>query len=147
MKNRRKFKPEVAAGVLVMAAYTSDDVATKKYGVSLRSLQNWRRLLQTDAEFAELFATKARLANKRWADDFLVPLRKAAVVIDEAFEEIRKNPRALLNPMLITAVAEAAATCADIVITNEAINAQFSNQDQPANQLPEEVSPAEEYAN
>jgi hypothetical protein len=140
--NRSGYNKEFAATVLIAALFTSDDKACSKFGITTRTLQNYRRRLITDTELSEAFATRKAKLDEAWSDDFLIPLRKAALVIDEAFEEIRKDPRALKNPMLITAVSEAAATCADIVLTKEAIHAQFGNQDQPANQLPEEVSPS-----
>lgn len=143
-----KFKPELAAVVLLEAAYKNDEDACRKYGVSLRSLQNWRRRLHEDKEFAAIFATKQQRVSREWADDFLAPIRRAAQLIDQCYQEIQKDPRVMKNPVFIQAIADSARTCADILLTQQAINAQFSDPDQPPDQLPQEIpSTTVEYAN
>ena len=50
---------EFAATVLLDAVYTTDEQSCKKYGVSVRSLQRWRRqLADGDPELAGCVATK-----------------------------------------------------------------------------------------
>lgn len=141
--NRGGFNREFAATVLIAAVYVSDAEACAKYGVSLRSLQNYRRRLVTDEAFAEVFATRKARLDKEWAQDFIVPLRKGAQFLLEAFESVRTDKNYIKNPVVIQAVAEAVRLCADVVLTSKAIDAQFGNTDQPANQLPQEVPPAQ----
>lgn len=144
---KTKFKPRLAAAVLLEATYKNDDLACAKYGVSLRSVQNWRRRLHEDEAFARIFATEARKLEKEWANEFLAPIRRAAGLIDQCYQELQKDPRSMKNPMLIQAIADSARTCADILLTQQAINAQFSDSDQSADQLSQEVPPAQvEYS-
>lgn len=141
--NRGGFNREFAASVLIAAVYMSDAEACAKYGVSLRSLQNYRKRLVSDAAFAEVFATKKAELDKEWAKDFIIPLKKGAQFLLEAFESVRADKNYIKNPVVIQAVAEAVRLCADVVLTNKAIDAQFSDQDQPPDRLPQEVPPTE----
>jgi hypothetical protein len=135
-------KYHFAASVLLEAVYTSDDAACSKYGVSSRTLRSYRRKLHENVEFAAIFRTKELELNKAWASDFIAPLRKGAQFLLEAFESCRTDKGYIKNPVVIQAVAEAVRLCADVVLTSKAINAQFSDSDQPADQLPQEVSPS-----
>lgn len=140
MKNNRAgYNREFAATVLLTAVYSCDEDACQKYGITTRTLQNYRRRLTSDHSLSEVFATKKAKLDEEWVEDFVAPLKQGAAVIKECFEEIRRNPRSKLNPMLIDAVSNALRTCADIALTAKAINAQFSHPDQPADQLPQEV--------
>ncbi len=68
---------ELAATVLLDSAYTTDDKACAKYGVSIRSLQRWRRqFADGDPELAGFVATKKAAFDKAWADELPVALRK-----------------------------------------------------------------------
>lgn len=136
-------KHHFAASVLLEAVYTSDNDACAKYGISTRTLRSYRRKLQEDAEFAAIFHTKEDEMNKAWAGDFIIPLRKGAQFLLEAFEACRADKQYIKNPVVIQAVAEAVRLCADVVLTSKAIDAQFGDTNQPANQLPQEVPPAQ----
>lgn len=46
---------EKAAKVLVEASYTSDNKAANKYGVTPRTIRNYRTRLDEDENFAEVF--------------------------------------------------------------------------------------------
>jgi len=137
--NRGGYNREFAACVLIAAVYISDDEACARYGVSLRSLQNYRKRLITDDTLAEVFATKKAELDRQWANDFIAPLRKGAQFLLEAFESCRSDKQYIKNPSVIQAVAEAVRLCADVVLTSKAIDAQFSKSDQPPDQLPQEV--------
>lgn len=141
--NRAGYNRELAAMVLIAALYKSDAEACQEYGISLRSLQRYRKALATDRLLAEAVATKKAELDKEWAQDFIVPLRKGAQFLLEAFESCRTDKQYIKNPVVIQAVAEAVRLCADVVLTSKAIDAQFSDPDQPANQLPQEVPPAQ----
>lgn len=144
MKGKRGgFNHDFAATVLIAAVYLSDAEACAKYGISVRSLQNYRKRMVSDAILADIFATKKSKLDKEWAQDFIVPLRKGAQFLLEAFESCRSDKQYIKNPVVIQAVAEAVRLCADVVLTSKAIDAQFGDPDQPANQLPQEVPPAQ----
>jgi hypothetical protein len=137
--NRSGYNRDLAASVLITAVYTSDAAAAAKYGVSIRTLLNYRRRLATDDSLAQVFNTRKALLDKEWAQDFIAPMRKGAQFLLEAFESCRTDKNYIKNPVVIQAVAEAVRLCADVVLTSKAIDAQFSDTHQPANQLPQEV--------
>ena len=144
MSNRsRRAKLELAASVLVEAVYTNDADASEKYGISVRTLRRYRRQLHEDPELAAIVHTKGNELNKTWAQDFIAPLRKGAQFLIEAFESCRTDKSYIKNPVVIQAVAEAVRLCADVVLTSKAIDAQFGDPDKSANQLPQEVPPAQ----
>lgn len=136
-------KFQFAASVLLDAVYTNDEAACAKYGITPRTLRNYRRKLHEDAAFAAIFHTKEVELQKVWAQDFIAPLKKGAQFLLEAFESVRSDKNYIKNPVVIQAVAEAVRLCADVVLTSKAIDAQFSDPDQSANQLPQEVPPAQ----
>lgn len=141
--NRAGYNQEFAATVLIAAVYTSDAVACQQYGVTERTLQRYRKRLSEDPKLSELVATKKALLDKEWAQDFIAPLKRGAQFIAEAFEACRADPQYKKNPVVIQAVAEAVRLCADVVLTNKAIDAQFSDQDQPESQLSQEIPPTQ----
>lgn len=141
--NRAGYNREFAASVLLAAIYNSDAEACQKYGITERTLQRYRKRLAEDAKLSEVVATKKALLDKEWAQDFIGPLRKGAQFLLEAFESCRGDKQYIKNPVVIQAVAEAVRLCADVVLTSKAIDAQFGDPNQPANQLPQEVPPAQ----
>jgi hypothetical protein len=150
MKNQGKFKPEIAAAVLITAAYVNDDEACKQYGVSLRSLQNWRRRLHEDAEFADFFTTKSREAGQKWAEQLPIALTKALQFLSAAADAVRQDPLYLRNPMVVQAIAGAFKLCADVHLTSKVLDARLANKDRPENGISEQVSPGQqpvEYTN
>lgn len=140
---RGGFNYDFAATVLIGAIYVSDAEACAKYGISVRSLQNYRKRLASDAKLADIFATKKAELDKEWAQEFIVPLRKGAQFLLEAFESCRSDKQYIKNPVVIQAVAEAVRLCADVVLTSKAIDAQFGDTDQPKNSVPREIPPAQ----
>lgn len=150
MNSKGKFKPEIAAAVLLTAAYANDEDACKKYGVSIRSLQNWRRRLIEDDEFALFFATKNAEASKKWADELPIALNKSLKFLGEAADAARLDRNHRMNPMVIQAVAGAMKLIADVHLTSRVIDARLASTDRPENGLPEQVSAGQqsvEYEN
>jgi hypothetical protein len=133
------FKPEVAAAVLVTAAYTTDDIACKQFGVSLRSLQNWRKRIHEDKEFAETFATKAKVASEKWAEKLPPVLTKALGVIEQFLEDVAANPSLRRNPAMIQTIVGAFRLLADVNLTSQVLNARLINSDRPQDELPQQV--------
>lgn len=142
MKSKGKFKPEIAAAALLTAAYANDEEACKKYGVSLRSLQNWRRRLAEDQEFADFFTKKNAEASKKWAEELPVALTQSLRFLGEAADAARKDPMYVRNPMVIQAVAGAMKLIADVLLTSRVLDARLANTDRPENGIPQQI-PAE----
>lgn len=86
-KRRTKFKPYLAAAVLLDAAYTDDKSAAARHGVTERSIANWRNRLGEDAEFSAIFQRKRELAESRWADDAYIAMQQCIAFIHRAANE------------------------------------------------------------
>jgi hypothetical protein len=121
-----KLDRELAAATLLDAAYTTDEKACSKYGVSLRSLQRWRRqLADGDPELAGFVATKKAAFDAAWADELPVALKKGIQCLSECMDTIRADPRSLKNPAMIHAVAGAMTICAEIYFTGKVIDSRI----------------------
>lgn len=117
---------ELAGTVLVSAAFTTDDQACEQYGVSLRSLQRWRRqLADGDPELAGIVSTKKAAFDKAWADDLPAALKRGISCLAECFETVKADPESHKNPAIIRAIAGAMSAVADIEITGRVIDARI----------------------
>lgn len=117
---------ELAATVLISAAYTTDEQACKQYGVSVRSLQRWRRqLADGDPELAGFVATKKAAFDAAWAEELPATLKKGMLCISECMEVLRADRNSLKNPAMIHAVAGAMSICAEIYFTGKVIGSRI----------------------
>lgn len=137
---------ELAAAVLIEAVFRSDAESCSKYGISLRTLQNYRRKLHEDPQLAALFATKKALFDRAWADDLVKAMKGAAIFITEAAETARTDEKCKTNPEMIAAMAGALKLCADVHLTSKVLDARFTDSHRPPHGLSEQVS-TPEYAN
>jgi len=70
---------DLAASVLMDALYTTDEKACHSYGVSVRTLQRWRRLLADgDPELIAIVAAKRTAADLAWANKLPAVLFRAS---------------------------------------------------------------------
>jgi hypothetical protein len=127
---------DLAATVLLEAVYTTDELATKKYGVSVRSLQRWRRqFADGDPELAGLVATKRAALDAAWAENLPAVLSKGVQALDSCFVVIQGDAEAKKNPNVIHAVAGALRICAEIHYTGKVIDARLTNGDSATDKL------------
>ena len=142
MKSNR----ELAAVALVEAAFKTDAEACGKFGISLRTLQRYRRQLQEDPELAGIVATKKALLDREWRDDLVKAMRGAASFIFEAAETARTDEKCKTNPDMIAAMAGALKLCADVHLTSKVLDAQLADANRQANKLPGQIPSAEKQA-
>ena len=117
---------ELAAEVLLAAIFTTDEQACQKYGVSLRSLQRWRRqLADGDPELAGFVATKKAAWDAAWAEGLPAALARGLQALEKCFKEIHADTSACKNPVVIHAVAGAVRIVAEIHLTSKVINARL----------------------
>lgn len=122
---------ELAATVLIEAAYTTDDKACSKYGISVRSLQRWRRqLADGDPELAGFVATKKAAFDRAWAEELPAALKKGLQCLSECMESVRADSASMKNPAMIHAVAGAMSICAEIYFTGKVINSRIIDPEQ-----------------
>jgi hypothetical protein len=150
MPKRQVKKYERAAAVLVDAVFNSDKSAALKFGVSERSVRNYRKLLSEDAEFAAFFQIKKEQFDAAWVDDLPVALKKSITLIGECADSIREDQRLKKNPAVLAAVAGAMKLCAEVYMTSRVIDARIADRNRPEAELPGQVSAGaaeSQYAN
>ena len=120
--SRTKFKPDLAASVLVEAAYSNDEKAALKFGVSQRSIPNWRARLDTDPEFASIFHSKRDRFESSWADELPAAIRACVDFIKRAALEASHT-----KPDVIYSVAGALKIVSDIQMSKDIIDARLTD--------------------
>lgn len=128
------FNRNRAATALVEAVYRGDKYAAKHWGVTVRSIQNWRVRLLDDAALVELFTHKRDEAEKNWAADAPLAIRAAVIFILRAAQE------AEVTPEMVHATAGAMKLLADMVLTKQVLDARLAQSDRPQNGRHREVA-------
>ena len=116
-----KFKPELAATVLIEAAYTTDEKAAEKFGVSIRSLPNWRNKLESDQAFATIFHYKKEQFEAGWAQDLPIAIKAAIEFLKRSAQEADHK-----KPDVIYSIAGGLKILADIQTTKDLLDARLA---------------------
>lgn len=124
-----RFNHERAASALVDAAYMGDKKAADRYGVTARSIRNWRERLDEDAHFSAIFREKKVLADQEWASELPSAIRSAIRFVRESAKESK-----LGDPRATSVVADALKILAEVALTREILDARLAGQDRSPNQ-------------
>lgn len=117
---------ERAATILVEAVYYGDIKTAERWGVTERTIQNYRSKLDGDPELSGFFALKKAAFESEWANEVPAAIRSALRFIVRAGEEA--DPK---NPEAIHAMAGALKIVAEVELTREIINARLGRYDRP----------------
>jgi predicted Zn-dependent protease len=128
------YDKELVATVFVEALVTTDERACAKYGISLRTLQRWRKKLASDPLVSQYVATKKEAIDAAWADDLGAPIKAAAKLITDAAESADQVTKR--NPEFVRAIAGALKICAEVKLTSKIIDARTVRPDRPQESLP-----------
>lgn len=126
-------KLERIAEVLVAAFLNGDRKTAERYGVTDRTLRNWRKLLDTDPKLSELFRAKKAQASEGWADEVPGAIRASVTFLRRAAEE--GDPT---NPDMVHSVAGAMKLLSETAATWKLLDARLarSNGNQPEKPSP-----------
>jgi hypothetical protein len=111
---------ETRAEALVLAAYHSDPEAAKLFGVTERTIRNWRRALEDDAELSALFQVKRKAFESRLQDG-LVDTIEAAIGFVKRGTKVM-NPA---DPVCVDTMVNAAKTLTSIQTTRTILDARL----------------------
>jgi hypothetical protein len=111
------FNQDRAAKALVDAILMGDQEAAKKYGVSLRTIENWRSRLDTDESFAAFFQDLRQAKDENWAVELPAALSSCINFLKEAGQLANRT-----DPDAIAAISSAADTLADIAMTQKVVD-------------------------
>ena len=108
------------ATILVDALYRGDDYAAGAWGVTKRTIRNYRTRLRGDADLSAVFLEKKQLKESAWADDLPPAIR-------EGIEYLRKAPRHLeYTAENVHAVTGSVKILAELDIVRTVLNARYA---------------------
>jgi hypothetical protein len=96
MSNQQKLERRAEILVEVACNPKQQEKIAERHGYSVRALQLWRKDLETDAVFSQIFASKMERAKEGWADEIPSALRAAVNFLRRAAEDCdTKDPSAI----------------------------------------------------
>lgn len=126
---------ERTAEILVDAYITRDDRKTaERYGITDRTLRNWRKSLETDAELSAIFREKKAKASEGWANEVPGALRAAVGFLRSAAEQ--GDPK---DPNMVHSIAGAMKLLSEVSATWKLLDvrmARSAGQDGAQNSAP-----------
>jgi len=111
---------ERVAQILVEALHNGDSEASRKFGVSIRTLQRYRRRLHTDRELSQIVALKKTAFEQMWLEDATQAIREAIRFLQRA--AVEADPT---DPNAIHAVAGALKILAEVSLTREVLSVRL----------------------
>lgn len=136
MKAGHNFDHERAARVLASAAFEGDTKAAQREGITVRTVQNYRRRLASDPRLSQLFADKKATLETEWAHDIAPTIRCALAFIQRAAEAL--NPG---DPNAVHAMAGALKLVNEAGLALRVIDARLGDDRRPTNQSARSTSP------
>jgi hypothetical protein len=117
-----------AARILADAAMMGDAKAAERWGVTDRSILNWRQRLENDDELAQAFVEELRKAEEDWRSERLKFLRLG---LSKLTELVGKAD----GPHDIRSVAEAVKVVGELQVASDVLNGSPAT-DQPNTRPP-----------
>ncbi len=109
-----------ATSVLVEAVFFGDKEAARRYGLTTRTVENYRRRVNTDESFSVLFLQKKREFEKGWVEEIPLAIRAGTRFLLKAFQEADHK-----DPIVIHAVAGAMKILTEIGLAKEIIDVRL----------------------
>lgn len=131
------FDYERASRALAIAALEGDTKAATSEGVSVRTLQNYRKRLRDDDTLAQLFGSKKATLEREWAHDIAPTLRAALAFIQRASANL--DPR---DPEAVHAMAGALKLVNEAGLAMRVIDARLAAIGGTAHEPPGEIPTA-----
>lgn len=134
-KAGRNFDYERASRALAVAALEGDHAAAQRENLTVRTLQNYRKLLQTDDALSQLFAEKKARLESEWAHEIAPTLRAALAFLKRAAQALDPS-----DPNAVHAVAGAFKLVNEGHQTMRIIDARLAEHDRQDHAVPREVA-------
>lgn len=109
------FNAEKAALVLADAVMMGDTAAAKKWGLSDKSVRNYRKRLEDDAELSALFLHAKAQLTADWSGD-------AKVFMSRSMKKLVELVDGSYSPEHIGDIAKALQVVGDLLISHEVLN-------------------------
>ena len=112
-----KLNYEKAAAILVESDFFGDDEVATRWGVTTRTIRNYRMRLVEDPQLSSLFQIKRQLFAASWVDDASKTLK---IALDELSKRVR-TAQCEEDAKVIHAIAGAAKIVGELKITHAAL--------------------------
>ncbi len=123
----KKAKSELIAAILLEAVYTRDKTACERFGITDRTLRNYRQRMATDPEISAFFRIKKKAFDEAWAEQLPLTLRQSIQTVAEMCRAIGDDPVMRKNPFALEKVAAAMKVCAEVYYTGKVIDHRLGN--------------------
>jgi hypothetical protein len=135
------FNYERAATVLAEATFADDATVLRRHGLTSRTLQRYRKRLQTDSKLSQLVALKKAALVREWAEELAPAVRDTIRFLQRAATQA--DPA---DPNAIHAVAGALKILSEVLLTREVVNARLAGTDRPQHAEVAAVAPTHQHA-
>lgn len=116
------YSDDMIARIIVEANYHGDDATCNKYDVTVRTLQRWRKRLDTDDKLSQNVALKKDAFDRDWVEDAPATLKAGMNFIKRAAQE--GNPK---NPDHVHAVAGGMKIVSEIMAVDKYLDAKLNH--------------------
>lgn len=134
---RGGFDYDRAAMILTEAAYRGDQETARRWGISERTIYNYRKRVETDEKLAELFAAKKAAFERGWADELPASIRAAIEFLKRASQQADQR-----DPSVIHAIAGALKIQTEVAITKDILDARLARERGQTNTADESLAAA-----
>ncbi|GEM83626.1 hypothetical protein [Meiothermus hypogaeus] len=114
------FNPERAAAILAEAVTAGDLETCRKYGISPRTLRNYRARLAHDPHLAAFFRSKRQALEGDWVTEV-----RRSILEGLRFLRLTTQRADPSDPRAVTAIAEALKVMFELEMTREVVTARF----------------------
>lgn len=108
------------ASILIEAAFFGEKQTAQRWGITDRTILNYRKRLDEDSELSDIFILKKTAFESEWASEIPASIRAGIRFLGEAAK--KADPT---NPEVIHAVAGAVKILAEVGLTKEIIDARL----------------------
>ena len=110
-----------ASTVLVEAAYFGDKQAAERNGISVKTVERYRKRLETDVKLSEFVQLKKAQFEASWAEDVSLALKKGVDFFNRVFDKA-----SVMNAQTIHAAAGAFKILFEAKLTKDVLDARLS---------------------
>lgn len=124
-----RFNNELAAIILVESVFFGDKTTAAKYGISTRTIRNYRKRLNEDTQFSASFQEKKERMEREWAHEMPAAIRASIEFLRKAANDAKTD-----DPDAIHAVAGALKILSEVALTKEIIDARLTVSNRQTNE-------------
>lgn len=133
--SKQAFDKEKIVLILVEAFLEGDGKIAEKYGITTRTIRNYRKKLETDNELSQIFLKKKTEVEKDWMHSIAPAIRSSIKFLETASREA--DPK---DAQVISSVTSALKVLSEVQMTSELIDVRISQQNRQNNQPNRQVA-------